>query len=190
MSLVLLLLTGCQGAITLPVVEDVPDFKPVKADVEQRVIAFSGGMFDIPRGDLYVVYPYWHWSVPNVNLGLFVCNSTLKYRLTRSAGYWNEDDNIFGQWPEETGVHVERALGHLGYQVKQHRRSFFADKVNKPQAELLLSLKVTDMKMNMCYVHAPLGIVSMGRSGGEGVVTAEWEIYDTIREKVFRNCWK
>ena len=179
-----LLLTGCQTALDLPKLADTEKPVRIAPDIDQRRLAFTGGLFDLKRGDLYVAYPYWHWSVPNVNVGFYVCNSTLNYRFTRSLGYWNEDDNIFGSWPTETGTHIEKALADRGYNIKQHRQSFFADRENRPRAELLLSLRVTNMTFNMCYVHSPFTLTSLNRSGGEGIVTAEWEVYDTIREKI------
>lgn len=180
----LLSLMGCQTALELPSLPESSQHIRVAPNVEQRRLAFTGSLFDLKRGDLYVAYPYWHWSVPNVNVGFYVCNSTLNYRFTRSLGYWNEDDNIFGAWPTETGIHIEKALGDRGYNIKQHRQSFFRDMENKPRAELLLSLRITNMTFNMCYVHSPFTLTSLNRSGGEGIITAEWEIYDTIREKI------
>ena len=176
-------LSACQGALDLPAVEHSVHFEPIPAYTEQRKIAFTGGLFDMKRGDLYAAYPYWHWSVPNVAVGFYVCNPTMKHRFTRSQSYWNEDENIFGSWPAETGIQVEQALFDLGYQIKQHRQSFFDDLKNKVRAEVLLSMRVTDMKLNLCYVHAPFTLQSMDRAGGNGVITVEWEIYDTIREK-------
>ena len=177
------LLAGCQTALEVePVVSDA--FEPIRPGAEQRKIAFAGGMFDLTRGDLYVAYPYWHWSVPNVNVGFYICNPTLKHRFARSQGYWNEDDNIFGSWPEEAGDLIEKTLDKLGYNIKLTRHSFFEKKAGKPKADLLLSLKVTDMKFNMCYIHEPITIQSMNRAGGNGNVTVEWEVFDTIREKV------
>ena len=178
-----LFLSGCQGALDLPPVEQAPHFEPLPAYTEQRKIAFTGGLFDLKRGDLYAAYPYWHWALPNVNVGFYVCNSTMKHRFARSQSYWNEDENILGAWPNEIGTQIEQALIDLGYQIKQHRQSYFDDLKNKVRAELLLSVRVTDMKLNLCYVHAPFTLQSMDRAGGEGVITAEWEIYDTIREK-------
>lgn len=160
------------------------DFQKISKNTEQRKIAFAGGLFDLSRGELYAVYPYWHWSVPNVNVGLYICNPTLEHRLSRSQAFWNEDDNIFGDWPDETGTKVEKALSELGYNIKKHRRSYFADKINKPRADLLLSMRVTDMKFNLCYVHSPLLWRSMNRSGGNGIITVEWEVFDAVREKV------
>ena len=177
------LLTGCQTALDVSPVES-EGIEPIRPHIEQRKIAFAGGMFDLKRGDLYVAYPYWHWSVPNVNVGFYICNPTLKHRFARSQGYWNEDDNIFGSWPEEAGDRIEKTLDQLGYNIKLTRHSFFEKKANKPKADLLLSLKVTDMKFNLCYVHMPISFQSMNRAGGNGNVTVEWEIYDTIREKI------
>ena len=182
--LTFVVLSGCQGALDLPPVETSADTHKSPPATEQRRLAVSGGIFDIPRGELYVAYPFWHWSVPNVNVGWYICNSTLKHRLARSQGYWNEDDNIFGSWPEETATHVESALSGMGYNVKQHKKSYFADKVNRPQADLLLSMRITDIKFNMCHIYPPFGLQSMNRAGGNGVVTVEWEVYDTIREKI------
>ena len=182
--LILLLLCGCQTALEIqkPIVNT--DFQKVSVDIKQRKIAFDGGLFDLSRGELYAVYPYWHWSIPNVNVGLYICNPTLEHRLSRSQAFWNEDDNIFGDWPNETGTKVEEALSGLGYNIKQHRRSYFSDKINKPRADLLLSMRVTDMKFNLCYVHSPLLWRSMNRSGGNGIITVEWEVFDAVREKV------
>lgn len=176
-------LSGCQMAIELPTIELDADYTPLKPNQEQRKLAFSGGLFDLKRGDLYVAYPYWHYSLPNVNVGFYVCNTTSKYRFTRSQGYWNEDDNIFGEWPKETGIHVEEALANLGYNVRQRRQSYFDDTRGKVRAELLLSMRVIDIKFNICNVYLPMSLSSMDRAGGNGVITVEWEIYDTIREK-------
>ncbi len=182
--LILIGLSGCQMAMDIQKPEINSDFQKISKTTEQRKIAFDGGLFDLSRGELYAVYPYWHWSVPNVNVGLYICNPTLEHRLSRSQSFWNEDDNIFGEWPNETGTKVEKALSELGYNINQHRRSYFADKINKPRADLLLSMRVTDMKFNLCYVHSPLLWRSMNRSGGNGVITVEWEVFDTVREKV------
>lgn len=182
--LILLLLCGCQTALQIQKPTTNTDFQKISKTTEQRKIAFAGGLFDLSRGELYAVYPYWHWSVPNVNVGLYICNPTLEHRLSRSQAFWNEDDNIFGDWPEETGTKVEKALSELGYNIKQHRRSYFADQINKPRADLLLSMRVIDIKFNMCYVHSPLLWRSMNRSGGNGLITVEWEVFDAVREKV------
>lgn len=184
-TLFLLTLTGCQMALELPPIESSGDsFHPIAQGTPQRQIAFAGGLFDLNRGDLYVAYPYWHWSVPNVETGFYVCNPTLKHRLARSQGYWNEDDNVFGSWPEETGALIEKTLHTQGYNIRESRKSYFEKKAHKPRAELLLSLRVTDIQMNICHVHEPLTLHSLGRAGGEGTVTATWEIYDTIREQI------
>lgn len=180
-----LLLTGCQTALDLPKPTYPSDIDRVSPEIEQRRIAFAGGIFDLRRGDLYVAYPYWHWSVPNVNVGFFICNTGSSFRFSRSLGYWDEDENIFKEeWPDEGGTYVERALAKLGYDVKQRRRSFFKDQLKKPSAELLLSMRIIDMKMNMCYIHSPMIGSFLERSGGNGVVTIEWEVFDTIREKI------
>ncbi len=179
------LLTGCQTALELPKPERFDDIKRVAPMAEQRRLAFAGGMFDLKRGDLYVAYPYWHWSVPNVNVGLYICNTGLAFRLANSLGYWDEDENIFKEeWADEGGVYVERTLARLGYDIKQRRRSFFQDQLRRPSAELLLSMRIIDMKMNLCYIHSPMVGVFMGRAGGNGVVTIEWEVFDTIREQI------
>ena len=177
------LLTACQMALPLPETAGPKPLGKLPDTTEQRRLAFAGGMFDLKRGDLYAAYPYWHYSLPNVNVGLFVCNASFKYRLTRSQAYWNEDDNIFGKWPDEAGLGIEAALAEQGYQIKRHRQSFFTDLQNKPRAELLLSMRVVDMKMNLCHINMPMIAMDMGRSAGNGVITVEWEIFDTIREK-------
>ena len=184
-ALFLLTLAGCQMALDLPSAKtDEGTSRSVTKGVPQRQIAFAGGLFDLNRGDLYVAYPYWHWSVPNVETGFYVCNPTLKHRLARSKGYWNEDDNIFGSWPDETGNLVEKALYAQGYNIKETRKSYFEKISHKARAELLLSLRVTDIKMNICHIHEPLTLHSLERSGGEGTVTVTWEVYDTIREQI------
>ncbi|MBO4674956.1 MAG: trypsin-like peptidase domain-containing protein, partial [Elusimicrobiaceae bacterium] len=183
--LFLLLLTGCQTALKLPQPDTSADTShPLTKGTSQRQIAFAGGLFDLERGDLYVAYPYWHWSVPNVETGFYTCNSTLKHRFARSQGYWNEDDNIFGSWPDETGNIIEKALSAQGYNIRETRKSYFEKIAHKPRAELLLSLRVTDIKMNICHIHEPLTFHSLGRSGGEGTVTVTWEVFDTIREQI------
>ena len=183
--LFLLALTGCQTALDLPVTEPSAGAShPVASGTSQRQIAFAGGLFDLNRGDLYVAYPYWHWSVPNVETGFYICNPTLKHRLARSQGYWNEDDNIFGSWPDETGSIIEKVLHKQGYNIRETRNSYFEKVSHKPRAELLLSLRVTDIKMNICHIHEPITLHSLERSGGFGSIQVEWEIYDTIRERV------
>ena len=183
-GLLFLFLSGCQMALDIPKPENTNNPPKISRETEQRKIAFDGCVFDMPRGELYAVYPYWHWSVPNVNVGFYICNPTLEHRLSRSQAFWNEDDNIFGEWPNETGTKVERALADFGYNIKQHRRSYFSDRVNKPKADLLLSMRVADIKFNMCYVHSPFSFRSFNRSGGNGIITVEWEIFDTVREKI------
>ena len=98
LCLILIGLSGCQMALDIQQPETNSDFQKISKNTEQRKIAFAGGLFDLSRGDLYAVYPYWHWSVPNVNVGLYICNPTLEHRLSRSQAFWNEDDNIFGDW--------------------------------------------------------------------------------------------
>ena len=160
-----------------------PESIKIDPSEQSRRLAFVCGLFDMDRGDLYVAYPYWHWSVPNVNVGYYICNPVLKYRLSRSLGYWNEDDNIFGDWPDETATYVERALVDIGYDMEQHRKSYFNDK-KRSSAELKLSMRVTEMKFNMCHIYTPLSLQRVGRSGGEGFVRVVWEVYDSIREKI------
>ena len=183
--LFLLALTGCQTALELsPPQSNGDTTRPIATGTTQRQIAFAGGLFDLNRGDLYVAYPYWHWSVPNVETGFYICNPTLKHRLARSQGYWNEDDNIFGSWPDETASIIEKALHKQGYNIRETRHSYFEKTSHKPRAELLLSLRVTDIKMNICHIHEPITLHSLDRSGGSGSIQVEWEIYDTIRERV------
>ena len=180
--LIMVLMTGCQTALPMP---DLPEVKKIKIESNEigRRLAFAGGLFDIERGNVYVAYPYWRWSIPNVNVGYYVCNPLLKYRLSRSVGYWNEDDNILGDWPDETSTYIEKALANIGYNIEQHRKSYFEDR-KRTSAELKLSMRITDLKFNMCHVYMPLSLQRIGRSGGEGYVRVVWELYDTIREKV------
>ena len=179
-----LILAGCQRALPLPDVDKPTDVSPIPAHTQQRRIAFDGGLFDLERANPYVAYPYWRFSVPNVRVGAYICNPTLTYRLSRSQRYWDEDDNLFGPWPAEAGTRIERALSQLGYDITEHRRSYFRDKYKRPRAELLLSLRITDMRLNVCHLFTPVLIQSQHQAGGNGVITAEWEVYDLIRRRV------
>ncbi len=179
---IVILVTGCQMALPMP---KLAETKNVKFDTskQSRRLAFAGGLFDMNRGDLYVAYPYWHWSIPNVNTGYYICNPVLKYRLSRSLGYWNEDDNIFGDWPDETATHIEKTLANIGYDIEQRRISYFNNR-KRSSAELKLSMRITEMKFNMCHVYTPFLLQRIGRSGGEGYIRVVWELYDTIHEKI------
>lgn len=179
-----LMLAGCQRALPLPDVVKSPDMSPLSAHTQQRRIAFDGGLFDLERETPYIAYPYWRFSVPNVRVGVYICNPTLTYRLSRSQRYWDEDDNLFGSWPAEAGTRIERALSRLGYDITEHRRSYFHDKYKRPRAELLLSLRITDIRLNVCHLFTPVLIQSQHQAGGNGVITAEWEVYDLIRRRV------
>ncbi len=177
-----MLTVGCQSTF------DRSDYTPpnevthIDQQTEQRRIAFDGGIIDIERGEPYIAYPYWRWQIPNVNVGMAICNLAPHFRFSKSLAYWNEDEDVFSKWTEEVGTHVGRALGGQGYNIKQTRQSYFKDKSAYPQAELLLAMRITDLKFNLCYAHSAVLGQDLGRSAGNGEVTVEWEIWDGVRE--------
>ncbi|MDD3669591.1 MAG: hypothetical protein PHX68_04900, partial [Alphaproteobacteria bacterium] len=179
-----LFLTACQGAMPLDLPEDIQEIAVVPKSREQRTLAFKIGSVNLERGRPYVAYPYWHWSVPNVEVGFFVCNLGLKYRLANSTAKWNEDEDVFGKWVGEMGPYIERPIARMGYDVVQTRVSGFGDYKKMARADLLLSVNITDIKSNLCHAYSPLFGTSMGTAAGSMSVTAEWEIYDTITDRI------
>lgn len=176
------ILGGCQSPFPRSDYEKPDDIKHVASHQEQRRLAFDGGFIALKRGEPYVTYPYWRWDVPNVNVGMYICNLAPHYRLSKSVAYWDEDEQVFKKWVDETGTYIESALADLGYDIKKTRESYFKDQAARPSAELLLAMKITDIKFNLCYAHSAFLGQYMDRSAGNGEVTVEWEIWDSIRE--------
>ncbi len=181
---VIALLGGCQSPFPRSEYKKPNDIEHISAHQEQRRIAFEGGFLALKRGEPYITYPYWRWDVPNVNVGMYVCNLASQYRFSRSTAYWDEDEQVFKKWTEETGTYIENALSDLGYDIKKTRESYFKDNSYRPTAELLLAMKVTDLKFNLCHAHSAFLGQDLERSAGNGEVTIEWEVWDSIREKL------
>ena len=178
------LLAACQGAMPLDKPDVPSEVAFIPKNKEQRTLAFKVGSIRLERGEPYIAYPYWHWSVPNVEVGFFVCNLGLKYRLTNSTAKWNEDEDVFGKWIGEMGPYIEQPIAQMGYDVVQTRMSNFKDYKKMSRADVLLSVNITNIKSNLCYAHSPLMGTSMGTSAGTMSLTAEWEIYDTITDRI------
>lgn len=178
----IILLASCQGSFPRSEYTPPKEVEHVSSHQEQRRIAFEGGFIALKRGEPYITYPYWRWDIPNVNVGMYICNLAPHYRLSKSKAYWNEDEQVFKKWTEETGSYVEEALSNLGYDIKKTRDSYFKDQSHRPSAELLLAMKVVDLKFNLCHAHSAFLGQNLDRSAGNGEVTIEWEIWDSIRE--------
>ncbi len=180
----LLLLTACQTTYPLEI-HDVPkDMPRLERGIEQRPIVFEGVFVDMDRGTPFLFLPYWRWQIPNVKVGMNLCNATLKYRWTNSERTWTDEESMLGSnWSEDAPRYVQRPLSRAGYDIVMTGESLFRDRRNLARAELLLSAKITDIKMNMCFAHSVWLGKDMEISAGEGLIAVEWEIYDAIREQ-------
>ena len=181
----LFLLGGCQQAMKypeLPEIEKTPALPPL---YKQRPIAFEKAIIDLPRGQTYIAYPYWRWSFDNVDIGVFdACNTTSKNRFGNSTADWAEGEKKFGSWQDEAAEFFNTPLKEMGYDVVDAFSTTFKRNREKRRAELLISARIKDIKSNQCNLFNSILMQSESLIGGDAYVEVEWEIYDTLADKV------
>lgn len=183
--LILFFLCSCQRAFPLPEIQPVMSL-PTPPDLHlQRSIAFEGALIDLPRGQTYISYPYWRWSFDNLHISLFdACNAQTKYRFYNSTADWATGEKHFGDWESSAREFVNTPLKKLGYDVVESNSTYFHREREKRRAELLLSGRITDIRSNICNLLNWFYLKSEDVSAGNAYIKVEWEVYDTIADKV------
>lgn len=177
------ILTSCQTSLDLPEPVYHNEVKSVSPYIDKKPIQFSKIGFDIPTGELYAVYPFWRFSFPNVNVGLWSCNYHSKYRYNRSKGYWKSGKISFYRWKNEVTDAIETPLMEQGYDIVSNKEKAFEDIPEKTRAEIALAATIVDLKMNVCHLYNGFYKLPLGLIGGTAYIKVKWELYDTLRRK-------
>lgn len=178
-------LSGCQLSMELPALTEVDELPTLPPLYKQRPIAFEKALIDLPRGQTYIAYPYWRWSFDNVNIGLFEsCNTTSRNRFANSSADWSTGEKKFGSWQEEAAEFFNTPLKEMGYDVVDAFSTTFKRSREKRRAELLISARITDIKSNQCNLFNSVLMKDESLIGGDAYIQVEWEIYDTLADKV------
>ena len=181
----LLFLFSCQTAIKFPEQSEVGQVPPLPEFFKQRSIAFEKALVDLPRGQTYIAYPYWRWSFDNLNISLLEsCNALLRYRFSNSTEDWAMGEKKFGDWQSDAAEFVNTPLKEMGYDVVEASATTFKRYREKRKAELLLSARITDIKSNQCNLFNVFYFRGADLIAGNAYVQVEWEIYDTLADKV------
>lgn len=175
------LLSACQMALDLPKPMFHDDIGPISRFIEKRPIQFQSATIDIPSGELYAVYPYWRFSFPNVNIGLWSCNYNKKYRYNRSQAFWKSGALSLYRYQREFSMAVEEPLMEQGYDIVSSNQSIFDKRTAYARTEIGLSATITDLKMNVCHLYNGFYKTSLGLAGGSAYVKVKWELFDTLR---------
>ncbi|MBR5130445.1 MAG: trypsin-like peptidase domain-containing protein [Alphaproteobacteria bacterium] len=177
------LLSACQMALDLPEPIIHKEIEKVSRFAEQRPVQLKGIGFDIPQGELYAVYPYWRFSFPNVNIGLWSCNYNMKYRYNKSQAFWNSGAISLYRFQQEFTGAVEDPLAEQGYDIVSVKQSVFDEANAKARSEIGLSATIVDLKMNICHLYNGFYKTSLGLSGGAAYIKIRWELFDILRRK-------
>ena len=181
----LIFLAGCQLAMKYPELPEVEKVPALPALYKQRPIAFEKAVIDLPRGQTYIAYPYWRWSFDNVDIGVFgACNTTAKNRFGNSTADWAEGEKKFGSWQDEAAEFFNTPLKEKGYDIVDVFTTTFKRNREKRRAELLISARIKDIKSNQCNLFNSVLMQSESLIGGDAYVEVEWEVYDTLADKV------
>lgn len=181
------ILTGCQTAMVLPDVREPAQITRVDKHIEQSPFGFAGAAFDIPRGTPYLTYPFWRWSVPNVDVGFYLANYSSKFRLKNSEHFWGWDEKPFTQdetWDTDVEDYFARPMSEMGYDVTIPKKSVFKQRQEDNRAEIQVAATFVDIKMNVIHFHDMIFGNDQRMQGGESYVKVNWEIYDPLRKKV------
>ena len=178
-----LFLTGCQGALPFP---KIPEVNPpeISEGTDQLPVSFTTVKMNIPMGQVVAAFPYWRYSLPNVNLGLYSCNIGLSRRLSRSTDTWDIGNEKWETWKVKASEFVEPALSNMGYDVVSTRQLLFNQSAERKRAELKLGASIVDLKLNLCHFYSGWDWKDMGQSAGTGYVKVKWELYDPLQKKV------
>ena len=181
----LIFLSSCQLAIKYPELPEANQIPALPSLYKQRPIAFEKALIDLPRGQTYIAYPYWRWSFDNVDIGLFgACNATSRNRFANSTADWAEGEKKFGSWQDEAAEFFNAPLKQMGYDVVDVFSTTFKRNREKRRAELLISARITDIKSNQCNLFNSVLMQTESLIGGDAYVRVEWEVYDTLADKV------
>ncbi|MGN0919841.1 MAG: serine protease [Alphaproteobacteria bacterium] len=180
-----LFLGSCQLSMKLPELEETDTLPSLPSVYKQRPIAFEKAVIDLPRGQTYIAYPYWRWSFDNVDIGLLEsCNSTSRNRFANSTADWAMGEKKFGSWQDEAAEFFNTPLKEMGYDVVDAFGTTFKRSREKRRAELLISARITDIKSNQCNLFNAILLKNEALIGGDAYIQVEWEIYDTLADKV------
>lgn len=182
--LLCIFLTGCQTSMPLPEVKEPQEITQVSKHADQSPLGFKAVGFDVPRGSAYVTYPYWRWSVPNVNVGFYIANYSMKERMKNSERYWGQGGEPFKSWTTDASDYIETPLKKLGYDVTLSKKSIFNSTYEQMRAEIQLVGSIVDIKMNCIKFYSLLFGEDQNMQAGEIYIKVKWEIYDPLRKKV------
>ena len=183
MLLLCCLLMACQTALDLPEPRSHSAIGKISRFIDKRPIQFQHADIDIPSGQLYAVYPYWRFSFPNVNIGLWSCNYNKKYRYNRSQAFWKSGALSLYRYEREFAMAVEEPLSDQGYDIVSAKQSVFDNGLAYARTEIGLSATIIDLKMNVCHLYNGFYKTSLGLAGGSAYVKVKWELFDTLRRQ-------
>ena len=147
-------LSGCQTALPFPKINQPETPVTVAPHTPQSPIIFTQTAMNVPVGQVVAAYPYWRFSLPNVNLGLYSCNIGLSKRLSHSTATWDIVNSDWESWKAKANEFVEPALSELGYDVVSTRNMMFNQARAAKRAELELGASITDLKLNLCQFYS------------------------------------
>lgn len=179
----LFFLSACQTALDLPEPFRHDEVAVVDKYAEKYPVQFSGIAFNIPSGEVYAVYPYWRFSFPNVNVGVWSCNLTSRYRFRRSEAMWKSNAVSLTKTMEEVINAIETPLTEQGYDIVTAHPLAFGETEKNARARIRFSAEIIDLKMNICHLYNGLTWSPFGMTGGSAYVKVRWELYDDILKK-------
>ncbi len=179
----LLFLSACQTALDLPVPLQHNEVAGVDRYAEKYPAQFSGISFNIPSGEVYAVYPYWRFSFPNVNVGIWSCNLAFAYRFKRSEALWKSNAISLKKTMEEIIDAIETPLTEQGYDIVTAHTLAFGEAEENARARIRFAGEIIDLKMNVCHLYNGLILSPFGMTGGSAYVKVRWELYDDILKK-------
>lgn len=172
-------------AMELPNLSEIDQIPALPPLYKQRPIAFEKALIDLPRGQTYIAYPYWRWSFDHLDISVFEsCNTTSRNRFSNSTADWATGEKKFGAWQDEAAEFFNEPLKEMGYDVVDAFASTFKRGREKRRAELLISARITDIKSNQCNLFNFILSKDESLIGGDAYIEVEWEIYDTLADKV------
>ena len=132
----------------------------------------------LPRGQAIAHFPHrfhakWQYThFCNLHYGP---NATLE---------WGSGRENFGDWSTEVGKIFYDVMRQRGTNVVGDTSALF-QRANKVQsAEFLVGGRITDIRGNLCNLHAPLSNSPLDQYVGEFYVKVEWEVFSALRRRV------
>ena len=97
---------------------------------------------------------------------------------------WAEGEKKFGSWQDEAAEFFNAPLKEMGYDIVDVFTTTFKRNREKRRAELLISARIKDIKSNQCNLFNSVLMQSESLIGGDAYIEVEWEVYDTLADKV------